>query len=135
VDKCYKLHGYPPGYKPNRPKAQFPYANQVQEFQSDPESHHVNTPVLSIIQEQHQQLLALLKPSSSEISASVNQVGSTSANQDHIFSTMSGILNCQSNNFFNSSHSVLFATHFKFFQVASKKILTLGSYILVQPTI
>jgi hypothetical protein len=127
VDKCYKLHGYPPGYKPNRPKAQFPYANQVQEFQSDPESHHVNTPVLSIIQEQHQQLLALLKPSSSEISASVNQVGSTSANQDHIFSTMSGILNCQSNNF-SILHILFFLLHIlKPFKQLPIKILTLGS--------
>jgi hypothetical protein len=54
VDKCYKLHGHPPGYKSNKPKVQFSSANQVQEFQSDPETHHVNPPSLTITQEQCQ---------------------------------------------------------------------------------
>lgn len=52
VDKCYKLHEYPLGYKSNRPKVQFSYANQVQEFQSDYETHLANPPSLTITQEQ-----------------------------------------------------------------------------------
>jgi hypothetical protein len=72
VDKCYKLHGYPPGYKPTRPRMQFSSANQVQDFQSSPDSSRMSTPPLGITHEQRQQLLSLLKPSTSETSASVN---------------------------------------------------------------
>jgi hypothetical protein len=31
MEKCYKLHGYPPGYKFNKNKLNSPSANQVQE--------------------------------------------------------------------------------------------------------
>lgn len=31
MEKCYKLHGYPPGYKFNKNKLNYPSVNQVQE--------------------------------------------------------------------------------------------------------
>jgi len=120
VDKCYKLHGYPPGYKPTRPRMQFSSANQVQDFQSSPNSSRMSTPPLGITHEQCQQLLSLLKPPTSETSASVNQVGSTSANQDQLFSTMSGIFSSFFSNSFNSSHSVFSVIHSQVFQATSQ---------------
>uniref|UniRef100_A0A6N2MET4 Malectin-like domain-containing protein n=1 Tax=Salix viminalis TaxID=40686 RepID=A0A6N2MET4_SALVM len=54
VEKCYKLHGYPPGYRANR--------NKVNSVFQDSDSQNNMIPQLSISQEQYQQLLALIKP-------------------------------------------------------------------------
>jgi len=63
VEKCYRLHGFPPGFKFTKNKGGGTHlANQVQ----DSETSH--SP-LSITLEQCQQLLALFKPVSSESSA------------------------------------------------------------------
>jgi hypothetical protein len=74
MEKCYKLHGYPPGYKFNKNKPNTISANQVQEVDQS-----FQIPQLSISQEQIQQLLSLLKPSTSvsENSPSALQVGSS----------------------------------------------------------
>jgi hypothetical protein len=84
MEKCYKLHGYPPGYKFNKNKPNTISANEVQEVDQS-----FQIPQLSISQEQIQQLLSLLKPSTSvpENSPSALQVGSS---QDHLFSNMRG---------------------------------------------
>jgi len=60
MEKCYKLHGYPHGYKFNKNKPNSPSANQVQEA-----DQNFQAPQLSISQEQIQQLLALIKPPTS----------------------------------------------------------------------
>jgi hypothetical protein len=83
MEKCYRLHGYPPGFKFTRNKGSSHSANNVQ----DPD--HQSIPHLSITQEQCQQLLALIKPASSDPSPAVHQVGSSS-HQDHIFSKVTG---------------------------------------------
>jgi len=69
VEKCYRLHGFPPGFKFTKNKGGGTHsANQVQDSETSPSP-------LSITPEQCQQLLALLKPVSSESSA--NQVGTS----------------------------------------------------------
>jgi len=69
IEKCYKLHGYPPGYKSKlRPAS----AHQVQNLGQS--SDFVQ---LSVTQEQCQQLLALLKPH--DIPASSPTLASSSA--------------------------------------------------------
>lgn len=61
IYKCYKLHGYPPGYKPNRSKIFTSTANQVS-VSSDNDSE---TPSHYTSQEQYQHLLTLLSSNSS----------------------------------------------------------------------
>jgi hypothetical protein len=97
VEKCYKIHGYPPGYIPgyksnktritvglqvhsSNPLGHF--AHQVQEF-----SENNFAPSMAITSEQCKQLLALMQPKMT--SSFANQVGSTSTH-DHIFSNMAG---------------------------------------------
>jgi hypothetical protein len=79
VEKCYRVHGYPPGFKFTKNKGHSSSANTVQD------SEGTSIPHLSITQEQCQQLLALLKPPSSDSSPVVHQVG-PSNHQDHLFS-------------------------------------------------
>jgi len=99
-------------------------ACQVQGDQFDYETQNsqciqtLQAPSLSFTQTQCEQLLALLKPSNPDNHASALQVGSNSVNQDHIFSTMSGIYNLLSNRSV-FSHSVFSVVHFQSFQVAS----------------
>ena len=71
VEKCYRVHGFPPGYKFNRGKNASPNAHQV-----SPSAHQVSAPQLSITYEQCQQLLDMLKPVTSEQESSANQVSS-----------------------------------------------------------
>jgi hypothetical protein len=123
------LHGYPPGFKSNKPKVPFSSAHQVQgshlesEFQNSQNNQsiqsHLQAPSLSFTQTQCEQLLALLKPSNPDNHASALQVGNNSVNQDNIFSTMSGIHNFSSNSFDFFSHSVFSVIHSQIFQVAS----------------
>ncbi|KAF9673562.1 hypothetical protein SADUNF_Sadunf10G0037000 [Salix dunnii] len=65
VDKCYKVHGFPPGYKFTKGKNAFPSVQQVS-----------GTPQLPITYEQCQQLLSMLKPDVAEHDSSINQVSS-----------------------------------------------------------
>jgi hypothetical protein len=79
MEKCYKLHGFPPGFKFTRGKAVDNHsANQVSEQEAAYQ--------MPITQEQCQKLLALIKPSSETIS-SANQVSNA---QDHLVANMSG---------------------------------------------
>ncbi|KAF8408467.1 hypothetical protein HHK36_007621 [Tetracentron sinense] len=82
IKKCYKLHGFPPGYKFNKGKNISHTANQVSESDS---------PQLPITYEQCQQLMNMFKPSSPEIMSSANQVSSTSS-QDHLISNMADVV-------------------------------------------
>jgi hypothetical protein len=72
VEKCYRIHGFPPGYKFNRGKNASPSVNQVS---------GLNTPQLPITYEQCQQLINMFKPTISEHDSSVNQV-SLSTNKE-----------------------------------------------------
>ncbi|KAF8370039.1 hypothetical protein HHK36_031937 [Tetracentron sinense] len=78
IEKCYKLHGFPPGYKFNKGKNISHTANQVSESDS---------PQLPITYEQCQQLMNMFKPPSPEMMSSAHQVSSTSS-QDHLISNM-----------------------------------------------
>jgi hypothetical protein len=111
VEKCYKLHGYPPGFKFTRtrtPQQAVHSANQVQELEH-PSSF---TPPFSITQEQCQKLLALINPSASASdTASAHQVCVSPANQDHLFSKMTGNHFVNSVEFLNIKHSVFYSSH------------------------
>ena len=72
IEKCYRLHGFPPGYKFTKGKNAPHSVNQVSE---------TTAPQLPITYAQCQQLMEMLKPSISELESSVNQV-SSSANQE-----------------------------------------------------
>lgn len=58
VDKCYKLHGYPPGYKFT--KKIVPSAQLVIQLQEN-DCEHSSLPQVPFTTEQCHQLLALLK--------------------------------------------------------------------------
>ncbi|KAG6748876.1 hypothetical protein POTOM_048813 [Populus tomentosa] len=75
VEKCYRIHGFPPGYKFNRGKNAPPSANQVSGY---------NTPQLPITYEQCQQLINMFKPSISEHGSSVNQVSSSAPKESEV---------------------------------------------------
>jgi hypothetical protein len=116
----------------NKPKPQFSSAHQVQsQDQSDSQNNS-----LPITQDQCQQLLALLKNHNSDNQASVHQVATTSANQDQLFSNMSGKFNIPSSVFNpiasvpNFSHSVFSATFIHSFQVASNHDLDPSPWII-----
>ncbi|XP_035548490.1 uncharacterized protein LOC108981968 [Juglans regia] len=68
-EKCYRIHGFPPGFKSK--KGNNALANQSS---SPMGKSSDDTPKFSLSQDQYQQLLAMLKPQS--ISSSVNQVSS-----------------------------------------------------------
>ncbi|KAB5520101.1 hypothetical protein DKX38_024420 [Salix brachista] len=68
VDKCYRVHGFPPGYKFTKGKNAFPSAQQVSGVSESPQ--------LPITYEQCQQLLKMLKPEVTEHDSSINQVSS-----------------------------------------------------------
>jgi hypothetical protein len=72
MDKCYKIHGYPPSFKFNRGKST-PFANQVSDF---------NIPHLPITNEQYEQLVSMLQQQPpNEVPASIHNV----VNQDYLF--------------------------------------------------
>jgi len=91
IEKCYKLHGYPPGYKFTKGKPLPSSANLV---------HDSPLPQLPLSSEQCQQLLTLLRSKcSDDASSSVNIPASAPTdNQDHLFSEMAG----------KSHHSICF---------------------------
>ena len=90
VEKCYKLNGYPPGYKTNRARTTIVPPTQFTSYPHGHAAHQVQElsqiPPLSISQEQCKKLLALIQPKSLH-----NPVASTST-QDHMFSNMAGNL-------------------------------------------
>jgi hypothetical protein len=79
MEKCYKLHGFLPGFQFNKGKNASSAANQVS-FETKFE-----IPQFPITYEQCQQLMNMFKPSSSEASSShnsaANQVSSTSSQE------------------------------------------------------
>jgi hypothetical protein len=81
IEKCYKLHGYPPRYKFTKGK-QISSANQVSECSmSQPQ------PQLPITSDQCQQLLALLR---AKVADDILVPPAPNDNQDHLFSEMTG---------------------------------------------
>jgi len=115
VDKCYRLHGYPPGFKFTKkpPHSGFnkPSACSVGHFQEENSNNYASQPQpqmqlpqVPFTAEQCHQLLALIKPQANSHHASANQVGilPTPTNSDHLFSNMTG-------NF--SFHSILHPKH------------------------
>jgi hypothetical protein len=105
IDKCYKIHGFPPGFKFTRGKSTSS-ANQVSDY---------DVPQLPITNEQYEQLVSMLKQQPpTEVSGSVNNV----ITQDHLFD-MAG------NHSFSSTYFSLDIKHSVFcsstsFDVASK---------------
>jgi hypothetical protein len=107
MEKCYRLHDYPPGFKFTKNKGSSHSANHVQDFE------HQLFPHLSITQEQCQQLLALIKCAFSDSSPAVHQVGS-SPHQDHLFSKVTGNILSST---LNKKHSVFYSS--RTFHIAS----------------
>jgi predicted aspartyl protease len=86
IEKCYKLHGFPPSYKFTKSKVSSHSKNQV-ESSDDP----CLIPQLPFTRDQFHQLIALIKPAASEITQpSAHQVGVSNDHQDHLFSKMTG---------------------------------------------
>jgi hypothetical protein len=105
IEKCYKLHGYPLGYKP---KLRLASAHQVQNTVQSFDSVQI-----SVTQEQCQQLLALLKPYDMSTNSSI-QASSSAPPQDHIFSNMAGNIQTFTNAScpFDKRYSVFSCTSF-----------------------
>jgi hypothetical protein len=78
VEKCYKLHGYPPKYKFTKGK-HTPSANQVSDS---------SLPQVPFTTEQYQQLLSLLRTKTADEGSFVPPASID--NQDHLFSKMAG---------------------------------------------
>jgi len=123
VEKCYKLHGFPPGFKFTKTKTSQQYnpsghsANQVQEYEYLPSF----TPQFPFTQEQCQKLLTLINPSASASdTVSAHQVCASPANQDHLFSKMTGTHVINSVPILNTKHSVFYSSHT--FKVASENV-------------
>jgi len=102
VEKCYRIHGFPPGYKFNRGKNAPPSVNQVS---------GCNTSQLPITYEQCQQLINMFKPSISEHDSSVNQVSS--------FATKESEVSMQGENMTNTGDSSL-TNDMQFYALDSK---------------
>jgi transposase InsO family protein len=94
IEKCYKLHGYPPGYKFSKGR-NASSINQVSES---------SMPQLPITSEQCQQLLSLLRSKCPD-DASSAQI-TTTDNQDHLFSEMAGNSLCFQSSTSRDKHSV-----------------------------
>jgi hypothetical protein len=88
VVKCYKLHGFPPGFKFTKRHFASSSVNYVAQNYGESFSENSQVPQLPITAEQCQKLLEFLQTNPHQ--ASANQVGSLPTNQDHIFSKMSG---------------------------------------------
>jgi hypothetical protein len=110
VEKCYKLHGYPPGYKFTRGK-NISSANQVSDS---------DVPQLPLTSEQCQQLLTMLR---SKCPADLSPANSVIPdNQDHLLSEMAGNItnqfSCFNSTNLGDKHSVFSST--SLFQTAVK---------------
>jgi hypothetical protein len=85
MEKCYRLHGFPPGFKFTKGKnVAESSANQVSEY-FDQSSGNQDVPSLPFTQEQCQKLMALIPPTS-DVSLA-NQVGHS---KNHLVANMSG---------------------------------------------
>jgi hypothetical protein len=113
VEKCYKLHGFLPGFKLTKGQstAEHHSAHQV----SDADS---STDALPIIQEQIQQLFALIKSNNPDVVSSVNQVTMPS---NRLVANMSSNLFTCSASLHNYSHHSVFSS-ISTFQVASRLV-------------
>lgn len=114
MEKCYRLHGFPPGFKftKGQPNAEHHSAHQVSEADS-------STGVLPIIQEQIQQLFALIKSNNNpDVVSSVNQVTVPS---NRLVANMTGNFFACPASLHNSSHHSVFSS-ISTFQVASRLV-------------
>jgi hypothetical protein len=113
MEKCYRLHGFPPGFKftKGQQAAEHHSVHQVSEADS-------STAALPLIQEQIQQLFAMIKTKNSDVVSSVNQVGIP---QNHLVPNMSGNLSTFSASFNNHSPHSVFSS-ISTFQVASRLV-------------
>lgn len=108
--KCYKLHGFPSRYKFTKGKNATSSAKQVSKNDGSQFTY-----------DQHQRILALLKPQASASasdmisSASVNQASSNTQTQDHLFTNMSGNPSFISHSSLDAKH-VVFASSLHFFK-------------------
>jgi hypothetical protein len=97
VDKCYKLHGYPPGFNFTKQPSSTGFADKPSAYSvlhsQEEITDNSSQPLLQLpfTAEQCHQLLALIKPQAESSHASANQVGMLPTNQDHLFSKMTGI--------------------------------------------
>ena len=131
IDKCYKIYGFPPGFKFTRLKPPFnPSAHQVQTTKTQPS--------FPFSQAQCQQLMELMQhnnmptsktPSVPQVGPLVHQVGSNLTN-DHLFAKISG--NHSISFFLNPKHSIfhlvmnLFCLEFLHFLKHKHGSMTLG---------
>jgi hypothetical protein len=107
IDKCYRIHGFPPGFKFNKGK-NVPTVNQVSE---------AGVPHLPFTYEQYEKLISLINPKSGEDIPSVHTV----ASQDPLFADMAGrkITHFDSmsldskHSVFSTSSSVNYVSHIK----------------------
>ncbi|KAA8532529.1 hypothetical protein F0562_032655 [Nyssa sinensis] len=102
-DKCYRIHGFPPGFKSK--KANVHSANQIISSSTDQESKEF--PQLAFTQEQRQQILTLINPPTKSLHLA-NQVSTASL----LPSTSSGILptpNIQYYENLSSKNSAIFS--------------------------
>ncbi|KAJ4717700.1 Retrovirus-related Pol polyprotein from transposon TNT 1-94 [Melia azedarach] len=60
IDKCYKLHGYPPGYKPRQKQNLPQVANQVSDVGISNNSNHMSNFVQMLNPSQYSHLMAML---------------------------------------------------------------------------
>jgi hypothetical protein len=98
MEKCYRLHGFPPGFKFTKGKNTSHATNQVSDG---------DVPQLPITYEQCQQLMSTFKPASPEIASSANQVAFTSSPQDQLISTIGGNISISSHfSHLDTKHSV-----------------------------
>lgn len=88
ADRCYKLHGYPPGHKYHKP-----HLNVVSS--ESPSSATNNDSNMVFTKKQYQELVALLHNKNSTASPSANQLQTVSPTQHHISSAV-GISLCLS---------------------------------------
>ena len=105
IDKCYKIHGFPPGFKFTRTKPPFnstSSANQVQSIE--------NQPPFPFSQAQCQQLMEFIQQNNlaNSNTPSIHQVGSIT-NDDHLFVKASG--NSSVSSFLDPNHYVLSSCH------------------------
>jgi len=140
VEKCYKIHGFPPGFKFTKSRiVGDSSAHQVQTHADGSSSQFVSQfthpDVPQFTPEQCQQLLAMLKPPSLDNapSPSAHHVGLTTYSRDQLIPHMSGISPSSSINFhplnldpkfsiFSSCHSVSPAS-----TISSKWIIDTGA--------
>ena len=97
MEKCYRIHGFPPGYKFSKGK------------NASSSVHQVSGPQLPITYEQCQQLINMFNPSISEHESSVNQASSSTSKESVI--PMQGEGMTSAGEFFTDQSSIINSTH------------------------